>query len=65
MIEQYRDELLMALHGHIDELQVAQEREAVASGLLNILHSYATFTFPHGEFVSHDSVQHPHSINCN
>ncbi|TFK73601.1 hypothetical protein BDN72DRAFT_166713 [Pluteus cervinus] len=39
VIEQYRDELLMSLHGHVDESQVAQEREAVARDLLNILHS--------------------------
>ncbi|CAA7261386.1 unnamed protein product [Cyclocybe aegerita] len=39
VIEQYRDELLMALQGNLDEQQVAQDREAVASDLLNILHS--------------------------
>ncbi|KAF9527598.1 fungal-specific transcription factor domain-containing protein [Crepidotus variabilis] len=39
VIEQYRDELLMSLQGSLDEMQVAQDREAVASDLLNILHS--------------------------
>jgi hypothetical protein len=39
VIEQYRDELLMSLQGSLDEQQVAQDREAVASDLLNILHS--------------------------
>ncbi|KAF8158300.1 fungal-specific transcription factor domain-containing protein [Crassisporium funariophilum] len=39
VIEQYRDELLMSLHGNLDEMQVAEDREAVASDLLNILHS--------------------------
>lgn len=39
VIEQYRDELLMSLQGNLDEHQVAEDREAVASDLLNILHS--------------------------
>lgn len=39
VIEQYRDELLMSLHGNLDEQRVCQDREAVASNLLNILHS--------------------------
>ncbi|KAG1872355.1 fungal-specific transcription factor domain-containing protein [Suillus subalutaceus] len=39
VVEQYRDELVMALQGSIDEHQVAEDREAVASDLLNILHS--------------------------
>ncbi|PPQ89641.1 hypothetical protein CVT25_013828 [Psilocybe cyanescens] len=39
VIEQYRDELIMALQGNLDEHQVAEDREAVASDLLNILHS--------------------------
>ncbi|KAG6868609.1 hypothetical protein C0993_000412 [Termitomyces sp. T159_Od127] len=38
VIEQYRDELLVSLQGTIDEAQVAEDREAVASDLLNILH---------------------------
>ncbi|GBE83232.1 fungal-specific transcription factor domain-containing protein [Sparassis latifolia] len=39
VIEQYRDELITSLQGSIDEQCVAQDREAVASDLLNILHS--------------------------
>lgn len=39
VVEQYRDELITALQGSIDEQQVAEDREAVASDLLNILHS--------------------------
>ncbi|KAF9454773.1 hypothetical protein P691DRAFT_804132 [Macrolepiota fuliginosa MF-IS2] len=39
VIEQYRDELLMSLQGSLDEQQVAEDREVVASDLLNILHS--------------------------
>ncbi|KAH9949828.1 fungal-specific transcription factor domain-containing protein [Amylocystis lapponica] len=39
VIEQYRDELITSLQGSIDEVRVAEEREAVASDLLNILHS--------------------------
>ncbi|KAF9046431.1 fungal-specific transcription factor domain-containing protein [Panaeolus papilionaceus] len=39
VIEQYRDELIMSLQGSLDEQQVAADREAVASDLLNILHS--------------------------
>ncbi|KAF8908951.1 fungal-specific transcription factor domain-containing protein [Gymnopilus junonius] len=39
VIEQYRDELIMSLQGNLDEHQVAEDREAVASDLLNILHS--------------------------
>ncbi|KAG1745856.1 fungal-specific transcription factor domain-containing protein [Suillus paluster] len=39
VVEQYRDELVMTLQGSIDEHQVAVDREAVASDLLNILHS--------------------------
>ncbi|EIW80912.1 hypothetical protein CONPUDRAFT_123686 [Coniophora puteana RWD-64-598 SS2] len=39
VIEQYRDELILALQGTIDEQKVAEDREAVASDLLNILHS--------------------------
>jgi hypothetical protein len=40
VIEQYRDELLMSLQGNLDEQQVAEDREVVASDLLNILHRY-------------------------
>ncbi|KAJ7600962.1 fungal-specific transcription factor domain-containing protein [Mycena floridula] len=39
VIEQYRDELVMSLQGNIDEMQVSQDRESVASDLLIILHS--------------------------
>jgi len=39
VIEQYRDELLSALQGAVDEHSIAADREAVASDLLNILHS--------------------------
>ncbi|KAJ7147557.1 fungal-specific transcription factor domain-containing protein [Mycena crocata] len=39
VIEQYRDELVMAIQGSVDEQKVAEDREAVASDLLNILHS--------------------------
>jgi hypothetical protein len=39
VIEQYRDELITSLHGTIDEQHMAQDREAVASKLLTILHS--------------------------
>lgn len=38
VIEQYRDELVISLRGNIDEHQVADDREAVASDLLNILY---------------------------
>lgn len=38
VIEQYRDELVTSLQGKIDERQIAEDREAVASDLLNILH---------------------------
>ncbi|OCH91926.1 hypothetical protein OBBRIDRAFT_488268 [Obba rivulosa] len=39
VIEQYRDELVTSLRGSVDEHRVAEDREAVASELLNILHS--------------------------
>ncbi|KAF5339013.1 hypothetical protein D9611_008711 [Ephemerocybe angulata] len=39
VIDQYRDELIMTLHGSLDEQKVAEDREAVASELLGILHS--------------------------
>ncbi|KAF7346162.1 Zn(2)-C6 fungal-type domain-containing protein [Mycena sanguinolenta] len=39
VIEQYRDELIMSIQGSIDEQKVTEDREAVASDLLNILHS--------------------------
>ncbi|KAJ7645489.1 fungal-specific transcription factor domain-containing protein [Mycena polygramma] len=39
VIEQYRDELLMSIQGSVDEQKMAEDREAVASDLLNILHS--------------------------
>ncbi|KIK94343.1 hypothetical protein PAXRUDRAFT_143066 [Paxillus rubicundulus Ve08.2h10] len=39
VIEQYRDELVTSLQGCIDDNRVAEDREAVASDLLNILHS--------------------------
>ncbi|TFK27986.1 hypothetical protein FA15DRAFT_665740 [Coprinopsis marcescibilis] len=39
VIDQYRDELIMTLHGSLDEQKIAEDREAVASDLLNILHS--------------------------
>jgi hypothetical protein len=38
VVEQYRDELVMTLQGSIDENKVAEDREAVASNLLDILH---------------------------
>jgi hypothetical protein len=41
VIEQYRDELVMSIQGSVDEQKVAEDREAVASDLLNILHRYA------------------------
>lgn len=37
VIEQYRDELVTSLQGNIDEHQIAEDREAIASDLLNIL----------------------------
>lgn len=40
MIEQYRDELVTSIRGNIDDQRVADDREAVASDLLNILHRY-------------------------
>jgi hypothetical protein len=40
VIEQYRDELVTSLQGSVDESHVAEDREAVASDLLNILHRY-------------------------
>ncbi|KAG1715717.1 hypothetical protein ID866_1433 [Astraeus odoratus] len=39
VIEQYRDELITFMRGSIDEQQAAADREAVASDLLDILHS--------------------------
>ncbi|KAF8208788.1 fungal-specific transcription factor domain-containing protein [Mycena galopus ATCC 62051] len=39
VIEQYRDELIMSIQGSIDEQKMTEDREAVASDLLNILHS--------------------------
>ncbi|KAI0338895.1 hypothetical protein BDW22DRAFT_1415318 [Trametopsis cervina] len=39
VIEQYRDELVTSLQGSVDDARVAEDREAVASDLLNILHS--------------------------
>ena len=45
VIEQYRDELLRLLHGTLDERQIAEAREAVASDLLNILHRYTRRVF--------------------
>lgn len=39
VIEQYRDELLLSMHGSLDEGRVQQDRETIASELLNILHS--------------------------
>ena len=38
VIEQYRDELVTSLQGSIDERRIAEDRETVASDLLNILH---------------------------
>jgi hypothetical protein len=38
VIEQYRDELETQIRGTTDEQRIADEREAVASDLLNILH---------------------------
>ncbi|KAI0051119.1 hypothetical protein FA95DRAFT_1580853 [Auriscalpium vulgare] len=39
VIEQYRDELVMSIRGNNDEQRIADDREAVASDLLNILHN--------------------------
>ena len=44
VIEQYRDELVASLQGTVDESRVAEEREAVASELLNILRRLEFFT---------------------
>jgi hypothetical protein len=38
VIEQYRDELETQIRGATDEQRIADDREAVASDLLNILH---------------------------
>lgn len=46
VIEQYRDELLSALQGAVDEHKIATDREDVASDLLNILHRCASFIRP-------------------
>ena len=53
VIEQYREELITSLHGSIDEARVAEDREAVASDLLNILHRFV------GVFPSVDSPTVP------
>lgn len=39
VIEQYRDELVASLHGSVDEKRISEDRQAVASRLLIILHS--------------------------
>ncbi|KAA1469785.1 hypothetical protein DENSPDRAFT_835451 [Dentipellis sp. KUC8613] len=39
VIEQYRDELITSIRGSNDEQRIADDREAVASDLLNILHN--------------------------
>ncbi|KAI0269873.1 fungal-specific transcription factor domain-containing protein [Gloeopeniophorella convolvens] len=39
VIEQYRDELVTQIRGSNDEQRIADDREAVASDLLNILHN--------------------------
>ncbi|KAI0061634.1 hypothetical protein BV25DRAFT_728697 [Artomyces pyxidatus] len=39
VIEQYRDELVTSIRGSNDEQRIADDREAVASDLLNILHN--------------------------
>lgn len=44
VIEQYRDELIASLQCSVDESRVAEEREAVASELLNILHRLEFFS---------------------
>jgi hypothetical protein len=38
VIEQYRDELEIQIRGTTNEQRIADDREAVASDLLNILH---------------------------
>ncbi len=54
VIEHYRDELLISLQGNIDDHQVAEDREAVASDLLSILHRYACLIVPRSRYtVSH------------
>lgn len=39
VIEQYRDELVTAIRGNNHEQRISEDREAVASDLLNILHN--------------------------
>jgi len=45
VIEQYRDELETQIRGTIDEQRIADDREAVASDLLNILHKSVSIFF--------------------
>jgi len=45
VIEQYRDELIMSLQGNLNDMQIAEDREAIASDLLNILHRFVTCIF--------------------
>lgn len=52
MIEQYRDELVASLQGTVDESRVAEEREAVASELLNILHRSGNFPAEFGSLAN-------------
>jgi hypothetical protein len=50
VIEQYRDELLASLQGGLNGHHVSEDRDAVASDLLNILHKSAgSFVIPNNE----------------
>lgn len=44
VVEQYRDELETQIRGITDEQRIADDREAVASDLLNILHKSVSMT---------------------
>ena len=73
MIEQYRDELITSLQGSVDEHRVAEDREAVASDLLNILHRcvgggafdsfYGAVVFFTYVLITSAPAQHPDPVN--
>ena len=68
VIEQYRDELMTSLQGSVDEARVAEDREAVASDLLNILHRSAIFFHSRDLFDQFTHVvlfQHSYPVHRN
>jgi hypothetical protein len=65
VIEQYRDELEIQIRGTANEQRIADDREAVASDLLNILHKSVSMMYSRDRInTDRRLLQYTHTIDC-